>query len=122
MTKWKFLIWGFFVFSFFKNFLMCAICDGRQCICENLGRLRNFFQYLYIYLFSSRYHRFFYLKLFLMCRVNFIGKISVPFPFPCVPDHRHICSEVAYVSWLFWARRVFSWQLGDLGWPFSHIW
>lgn len=57
--------------------LVCAICDGRQRICENPGGLRNFFdtyifiliQVLQVFLFGT-----------IMCRVNFIGEDQCSLP------------------------------------------
>lgn len=34
----------------FFVFLVCAICDGRQHICENLGRLRHFSILTYLFI------------------------------------------------------------------------
>lgn len=78
-------------------FLVCAICDGRQHICENLGRRRQFFS-TYIFILIQ------VLQVFLFETTSYVQnelhrrKASVLFPFPYVLDRKHIYSEVACVS------------------------
>lgn len=82
----------------FFVFLVCAICDGRQHICENLGRLRHFSVLIYLFILIQ------VLQVFLFETISDVQnqlhrkKTSVLFPFPYVPDHKHIYFEVACVN------------------------
>lgn len=102
--------------------LVCAICDGRQCICENPGGLRNFFgtyifiliQVLQVFLFGT-----------IMCRVNFIGEDQCSLPLSiCIGPQTYLLWSSLCQLTFFWRRRgrVVSWQMHDLGWPCSYIW
>ena len=102
--------------------LVCAICDGRQCICENPRGLRNFFdtyifiliQVLQVFLFGT-----------IMCRVNFIGEDQCSLPLSiCIGPQTYLLWSSLCQLTFFWRRRgkVVSWQMHDLGWPCSYIW
>lgn len=69
----KMLPWLNGNFSVFLVFLVCAICDDRQHICEDLGRLGHFSVLIYVCMLILEV---FSLKLPLRCRPHFMGKPS----------------------------------------------
>lgn len=77
------------IFNVFFVFLVYAICDGRQHICETLGRLRLFFNTYILFILIQ------VLQVFLFETISYVQsklyrrKTSVLF-FPYVLYHKHL--------------------------------